>query len=128
MADKEIYNLFAHNATHFHTSKYIHGSALFKRCIHNGVFDDFVVDVLRRRIKSDNPILDMNELLDCLIIPVMIDPHKARYHIQLWQETFNEKDPEIQRLLLHSIKLKIEAKMECEAKFHEGFEYVRIHP
>ncbi len=125
-AGKEIYNLFAHHATHFHTSQYALGSALYKKFIDRGVFDDFVVDVLRRRINSDNPILDIYELLGCLAIPVITNREKARYFTQLWQETFNEMDPETQQFLLHSLKLRIEAKMEREAKFPQGFEYVRF--
>jgi hypothetical protein len=124
--DKEIYNLFAHNATHFHTSLYILGSALHKKYIRNRVFDDFVVDILRRKLESDNPG-DMNELLECLAIPIINHPEKARYHTQLWRETFNEMEPEIQQLLLHSIKLSIEAKVEREAKYPEGFEIARFN-
>jgi hypothetical protein len=118
--------LFVHYSTHFRTSESILGSTLYKKFIDKGVFDDYVVDVLRRRINSDIPIPDIYELLGCLAIPVIINREKARYYTQLWQETFNEMDQETQRFILHSIKLRIEAKMEREAIFREGFEYVRF--
>jgi len=124
--DNEIYNLLNAASKQYHTSLYIFGSALHKKYIDNGVFDDFVVGVLRRRTNSNIPIWNMNEFFDGLQFPVINDFEKAKLFVRLWRETFNEMHPEIQALLLHSIKLKIENKMEHEARYHEGFETVRF--
>jgi hypothetical protein len=122
-ATKEIYNLFnSFYKQYKNWSYYVFSSALYKKYFDKGVFEDFVVDRIRETLDMNMEIWSMQELLRSLTIPSFYDDKDLKVHMQLWNETLNEMDPNLRPMFLYKLKLEIEREMEYRIKNQDVFE------
>ena len=90
------------------------------------MFGSFVVDEFRRRLNSNVQTRDMRELFQRIGVVYNSDIEKAKFFVDLWNETLDELDPESRKLVLYNIKLEIERRMEDRIEGHATFEKARF--
>jgi hypothetical protein len=126
LASDEIYNWFQTMYTQDSSASSVFSLVLFRKFKEKGLFENFVVDSLRRRFHSTAKTKDEIALFQRMGVYYVDDEKKSESYVDLWDETLNEMTPQNKKLILHFIKLDMERKMLDGSKNPENFENLRF--
>lgn len=111
-AEQKIYDFMEYHFTDTDpTSRDIFYSTLYKKFKEKGVYGEFVIDTLRKRIKSNAPIWSMTELFESLLFTGEDSTSNPQLYRDLWKETMSQMPDNVKKLILYDLKLDIERKM-----------------
>lgn len=116
----DIFDSYLKDDTSFYATFY---SLLFKKYMQNGIFDEFLIDVLLYRLTQVQGLITKDNLFASMDLRTFADPKKARIHAKILLDTLDELDPNIRQLLFHDIKLQYQEAMRRRLKiYHRDFE------
>jgi hypothetical protein len=125
----EVYDLIQ---SIFRTGRYAPSSSIFysdffKMCKQAGKFQD-IVDLIRTTLTSNNPtVTTIGEFIQQVQRLDFKDPNTTIFfNFLLWEEIFNNLDPQIQNLVMYNLKMDLERRMDLQVKNDRNYEKLRF--
>lgn len=126
----EMYNLLCNifpveEDSTFSTSTTIFLSKIIKKCKEKGVFDQIVMLFSDTLTQNTRHIVKIVDLFRRVIMFGFKDKMTRNAFKMLFDETINELDFDIKRLVLYNLKLDIENKMKESVQYRDAYEIAR---
>jgi hypothetical protein len=106
-------------------SSHIFYSALFRKCNERGVFHKMVKHVFNLAHSTSRPVQNMNQLFEYALDFGFKEKRERTYFLELWFETIEELNQEVQQLILYQMKLSAERRFEDSLVYNDR-EYEKL--